>query len=252
MLESEEFEFVVRTQLNTAATRSDVYFAYERITGEFVVIKGPITGQYATNTAVVSSWKEKNGVPFIRHRTRQMVPDRWDEGVPLGCRNEMRGSLQTFLVYDAMVPADKVRRKMHSSKLWSATEVVDWDKVKLHAKPLTFNDTQMKWYTLGLLTRYMFGASDCCDRNFLVVGDTVYSIDEDVLGRPIDFVKELKIRRCERVHEWVSSHYDTLSPIIHSWIPPEGLRDKYDVITTRAGIMGLFDAHLGDAKNART
>jgi hypothetical protein len=79
-----EYRFLVRTQLTTSSTKMDVYFARD-VSDKLVVVKGPYENKEEVDIIVENTeWKKRNGIPFLPVTVREMLPDRWPEGVPLG------------------------------------------------------------------------------------------------------------------------------------------------------------------------
>jgi hypothetical protein len=82
--ESTAYDFVVRTQLTTMGTKMDVYFAKDKA-GKLVVVKGPYATRKEIDILVSNTeWKKKFNLPYNRFEVRQLMPDRWPQGVPLG------------------------------------------------------------------------------------------------------------------------------------------------------------------------
>lgn len=210
--ESDKYQFIVRTQINTSSMKSDVYFATERATGKLVVVKGPLNDtKDVQNSLEIQEWKKANGLPYLQAKLECLIPDLWSEGVPLGLRNKVsRTAPAPFLVSDSLIDRSALQTKEHSSKVWPPTKVIDWDKVPLHFDIDKANYSQIKSYIQAILVRYIFGISDLADRNFLVYRNTVIAVDEEYRNNDVNFQKELKKTKCAKITEWLKVNYDAL------------------------------------------
>ncbi len=235
--ESELYEFQVRTQLNTGKSKSDVYVATRVADGTCVIVKGPLPSETAArNMLEFKAWKETHGLPTIATELVHMIPDRWSGGIPLGLRNSVDSTkLAPFLVFECLVPAGELKRKMHESKVWPPTEVVDWGQVKLHLDIDALNDDEMRDYVRALCARWAWGVSDLADRNFLCARGRVYSIDEEYRGRDVNFGVELKKAKCSKVRAWIDVNYEKLG--VGVWQLPS---DKMAVLNCKSSLLNLF------------
>ena len=240
--ESKKYEFIVRTQLNTTGMKSDVYFAIDNDTKKMVVVKGPLSDYDAVrNVYSMYYWKKKNNIATLQVDHVKMIPDRWPEGVPLGLRNKMkRDEPADFLVFESLIKKDEIIEKVHKSKVWPDTKIVDWSKVDLHLKLDELDDEQMQKYVELLLMRYVFGISDLADRNFLVKNDKIYSIDEEYKGKCVSIYLELKKNKCKKIRDWLEENYEKL--MIKEWKDIKGENKiKYSKIIDKAKCLKLFE-----------
>jgi hypothetical protein len=211
--ETQAFEFIIRTQLTTMASKMDVYFARDP-TGKLVVVKGPYAIRESIDILISNTeWKKTHGLPYTHFEVKELIPDRWPEGVPLGARNMIdRNRPAFFLVFDSYLKEDELQTRTHQSKLWPPTEVVNWDAVPFHFthkdRPLT--DQEYMDYVHAILFRYLLGISDLADRNFLMVDGRVISIDEEEMGKEIPIYATLKKNRAALVYDWLKDHYEQL------------------------------------------
>lgn len=212
--ETEEYQFLVRTQLNTTKTKQDVYFAKDK-SGKLVVVKGPFKDIYNINILKDHlQWKKGNNLPYIDFEVKEMIPDRWHEGIPLGIRNSIdRTTTSYFVIFDSVIFEEQIVKKIHSSKVWPETEVVDWEKIPIHFdyKTRKLTEQEMIDYVHNILYRYLFGISDLADRNFLMVGGRVISIDEEVKDRLDGLTYELRKNKCLFIHNWLKDNYEKLN-----------------------------------------
>ena len=213
LLETDEYNFIVMTQITTTASKMDVYFARDK-TGKLVVVKGPYQNKKELDILTRNTnWKKAHHLLHVPFILKKMIPNRWPDGIPLGARNTVKRSDPAwFIVFDAVV--DELVTKRHSSKLWPETEVVDWDKVPLHFNYKDkLTEQEIEDYVRAILFRYVRGVSDLADRNFLRVGGRVISIDEDIEKRDVNLYTELRKNKAEFIHSWLEIHYDDLDVI---------------------------------------
>lgn len=234
------YTFLVRAQLTTSASKSDVYFAKDPL-GQLVVVKGPLKSiKEAEFMLDMQEWKKNHKIPYLNATCEWLVMDRWLQGVPLGLRNTLdRQKPHPFLIIKSEVPENAIlnNKKLHQSNLWPPTEVVDWNKVPLHLNIDHLTPQEWNDYVTALLMRYVFGISDLADRNFLMVNGRVISIDEEINSRNVSFMVELKKTKCATIHEWLKLHYDELSL---DWEIPEEALDKLTIIQKKEKCMALF------------
>ena len=237
------YTFIVRTQINTSASKTDVYFATSP-DGELVVVKGPLASTTAVNNMLeIQQWKKSMNLPYVDAKLVMMIPDRWPEGIPLGKRNSVnRKEEHPFLISKSLISEELlVHRKMHSSKLWPPTEIVDWEKVPLHFSVYEITDQEKKDYIEALLCRYLFGISDLADRNFLMVNGRVISVDEEYRDHVVDFQKELRKNRCSMVYLWVDEMYSYLG--VSNWTIPDELKTcevRLEIVKNKEECLALF------------
>ena len=235
--ETQAFEFILRTQLTTMGSKMDVYFA--KYSNKLVVVKGPYASRHSIDILIShTEWKKTHGLPYTHFEVKELIPDRWPEGVPLGARNAIdRTRPAFFLVFDSYLEESQLQTRTHRSKLWPPTEVVDWDAVPFHFthkdRPLT--DQEYIDYIHAILFRYLFGISDLADRNFLMVEGRVISIDEEEIGKEIPVYATLKRSRSAFIHDWLKDHYEQLN--VSTWSPRS---EKLNQIQNKQRCLELF------------
>ena len=246
LLES-SYPFLVRTQLVTMGSKMDVYLA-KNPAGKLVVVKGPYQTRDEIDVLLSNTeWKKRHGLPYNHFEVKEMIPDRWPEGTPLGARNKIdRSRTAFFLIFDSYLQENEIRTKMHSSSLWPATEVVDWDQIPFHFdyKSRALTDQEYRDYVHAVLFRYLLGISDFADRNFLMKDGRVISIDEDIENREIDLYKALQKNKAEFVYRWLLTHYDDLQ--VRGWqVKYPSQQAKLEEIQDRDRCLRLFQpAHV--------
>lgn len=212
-LETSEYKFIVLTQITTSSSKMDVYFAKNK-ENKLVVVKGPYKSKKDIEIFLRNMiWKKENNIKYIPFIIRELIPDRWENGIPLGTRNKIdRNKKCFFIVFDSLIVDSQIIKKIHSSKIWPKTEVVDWSKINLH---LNFNDNftceEIKDYLQSLLFRYIRGISDLADRNFLRKDSSIISIDEDIEDKDLNIYNELKKNKANIVYKWMNKYYNELS-----------------------------------------
>ena len=225
----------------------DVYFARTKEQDKesnLVVVKGPYQDKTKIDILIKNTeCKKQNNLPYIPFIVRQLIPDRWPEGIPLGARNNInRKTPSWFIIFESVVDEDKIQTKIHSSKLWPDTEVVDWDKVSgihFEYKSGKRTDKELKDYVQAILFRYMRGISDLADRNFLMVKKRVISIDEDIEDHDVKIAIELRKNKAEFFYKWLKKHYDELD--VDKWtLCDKKDKKRLEVIQNKEACLKLF------------
>jgi hypothetical protein len=243
--ETDAYEFLVRTQLTTMGNKQDVYFAKDR-NGKMVVVKGPFYSRAELDVLERNTtWKRQHDLPYNAFEVVRLLPNRWMEGVPLGARNKVcRTSLAYFVVFDSYLKEEDLKTKMHSSTVWPPTEVVDWAQIPFHFtyKERALTEQEYIDYVHGILFRYLLGISDLADRNFLMTGGRVISIDEDVEGRVMDLYATLQKNKAAFLHKWLQNGYEKLS--VGQWAVDDAFQqDRLMEIQSRDRCLSLFRPH---------
>jgi alkylated DNA repair dioxygenase AlkB len=247
-LETDEYKFIVLTQLVTSSSKMDVYFAKDG-EGNLVVVKGPYQDKKQVDIIIKNTeCKKQNNLPYIPFIVRQLIPDRWSEGIPLGIRNRIdRRNPAWFIIFKSVIEENKIKKKIHSSKLWPETEVVDWDKISsihFEYKSGKRTDKEIKDYVHAILFRYMRGISDLADRNFLMVSDDssekrIISIDEDIEDHDVKIVTELRKNKAEYIYKWLRKNYDKLD--VDKWtLCDKKDKKRLEVIQNKETCLKLF------------
>ena len=248
--ETAAYDFIVRTQISTSNSKMDVYLATDTTTKKLVIVKGPYQSRKEiTILKGVTEWKKAHHLPFVPFIVRSLLPDRWPEGVALGARNRIsRADPAYFFVFDCVISKEEIKTKMHSSKVWPLTEVIDWKQIPLHfdyEKRLLTNQ-EWKDYVHALLFRYVVGISDLADRNFLMRNGRVISIDEDIEGHDVHLYSELKKNKAAAVCTWINIHYDELG--VMNWKVKdeynEGERQRLACIQDKNKCLSLFQSPI--------
>lgn len=227
--ESERFQFRVRVQLVCSTFRQDTYFAKDRKTGKEVFVKGPFKNEEQADFAIsVMNLRKVLGERYIATEKVMLIPDLLTS--PLSQRNYCdKDKAYAFLVSDNLCK-EEIITKMHSSKLWPETEVVDWEKMK-SCKP--FNAMKVKEgifrdYVRHLLFRKIIRVGDIADRNFLLVEEELYSVDEDAPpkeDKTLEVYRHISKQRAEKVKKYIQKNKQFFVNLLNGW--KDNLKDNY-------------------------
>ena len=97
-------------------------------------------------------------------------------------------------------------------------------------------------YLHAILCRYLLGISDLADRNFLMTGGRVISIDEDVDGKVMYLYGTLQKNKASFLHDWLQTGYESLS--LSQWtVSDASQRDRLTAIQNKDLCLALFRPH---------
>lgn len=202
ILRETSYEFITRCQLVCSAHKTDSYLA-RAPDGTLLFVKGPFTKfpRFAVNFQAV---KRAHGLPTLDIKVEYLYPDRWPDGTPLGVRNALdRKAPRAFIVCKSIFSEDDIKVKLHSSKLWPPTEVLDAAHIAaMQFDPFNLNRAELADYAKTVFLRAEHGVGDLADRNFMRAHGRIYSVDEEQFGAPIDIEKQLKCKRYKLVSDW--------------------------------------------------
>ena len=244
------FEFVARMQLVTGNGKTDTYLAYDRaarpsasshetvvVHDKFVVVKGPFPHDSPLPARVAALARVKREVfgerDGVLAQDVEVVNLERAAGHPysgpLGLRRSiLAGTNPLFLVAPLLVNVEDLRFKLHKSKLWDETVVVDWDAPSMKpyrvvpkelpaataspADPAPEVD-ELGAYVKLLMLRYVAGVTDHADRNFVRAAPRMCggvrklcALDEDTepASRIGGVATDLRKNKCELVHLWLT------------------------------------------------
>ena len=258
--ESKRFEFRIRAQLTCSKCRGDTYFAFDTQNGDKVFIKGPYTNLEGAQYPV-KIYRLKKFFKYIEGvsvKIMTLIPDAFPD-VPMGLRTKVdREKEYPFLISEDQCELDKFPVRIHSSKLWPPTEIVDWDKVKTCRIPyvltlLEENPVAFYCYTLNLLFRWVIGIPDAADRNFLLIGDKIMSIDEEGWGRETNMYTSLRKKKSKVVSDFIDENWETLSEVFEDWNLEwaENQKEIEDIIKDEE-VMNFIDERLEITQDKNT
>lgn len=185
-----EFENPLQAQLITGRAKPRVWFA-TRI-GKQVVIKGPVSKKESSCVLKTQKIKECIGLP---HTNAHAEGD--------------------YLVFDCLIDYTHLPTRITSSrievdvKVPVGTSIQGWEKNMLKIPHLA------KQILVGLLFRKVIGANDTCSRNFMVIEDTVYSIDDAALEKLTQRMWKTKVT-CEYAQA-MHTYWDYLVGVMEDW-----------------------------------
>lgn len=229
--ESECFEYIVRAQLVPSASRTDVHFAKDSIFGDCFV-KGPyLKDNSIRHHGKFYLWKKQNDILIADYYFVRLFPDVFPGGTPLGCRNKCdRNKKYTFMITKSLLERedkDWPKTRIHSSKLWPDTKILETDKTWVPEKMWDSSKDSVKFdFVVAMIYRAMIGAVDLADKNFVLKGDRLYSIDED--NEDIEFVKlfhdksawkRYGYKKFEMIWDYMGLNFDRFHDFIKNWSP---------------------------------
>jgi len=223
--ESEIFDFIVRAQLVTAQYKTDTYFAklkcdigdYKQ--GQLVFVKGPFF-RFDDEFFKIQTIKKKSGLNVLNYKKIICIPDLLTS--PMGLRNNYNvlvsaspASLSTtslgprkacYFIFCESLYSD-IPTKMKKSTKWPETSIAKLPEFSLSSKKTAglqqineyVNQIEIEYanqieieYAKNVAFRYIFGMNDLTKRNFILVKNKIYSVDEDVLYRDFDLIGSLR------------------------------------------------------------
>lgn len=232
--ESDMFEFIVRSQLNTSHNKQDTYFAVNKETGKICFVKGPFLDTKISDVILyVNTIRNLLGLKYVKSYSKMLIPDLLE--TPLGTRTRVdKDKEYLFMIYDNLCD-EKFNTEIKSSKMWKPTEVVNWKRMKRCKtyNPLEDNDVLTKQYIEHLLFRKIVGIADLADRNFMNIDNKwLYSVDEDVIDRDVNIFDNIKKQRTEKIKNYIENNRDYVDELLNKW--REILKsNKYDKLVDR-------------------
>jgi hypothetical protein len=193
-----DLEFVCRAQLVTSYSKVDTYYAkgIDFDKEQLWLIKGPYMKKDDIDEFIkYQKIKKELKLPYIQCYMKKMKVDRWPERNGIGLRLKFKVDEDGyFMICKSVVKEEQLERIIHpGTKKWNATEVVDLKKFSVNSAEL--NETQMLCFlnTIGFRVKYNIG--DLADRNFIVVGDKIYSVDETTSQNKINLLAQFKRKK---------------------------------------------------------
>lgn len=176
--------------------KTDTYYGERN--GKVIFIKGPIELESVEPFMKLQKIKKILGLPTLNYEIVFLKPDLFGK-TPLGRRNSLDQTKEyPFITSDVLFDdkADEIPYRLHSSKLWPETRLVDFDRIKgmkhLDESQLKNKET-LNEYVRTIIFRYVMGLGDLAPRNFIIKNNRVYSIDEDLIDK--DFNLEVNLKR---------------------------------------------------------
>lgn len=244
--ETDIFKYIARAQVPTSGSKQDSYFAkmlkkYEGFKShEVVFIKGPFdTDEVYDILKLFIDIKKILNMPYIEvskidiKMSRAIFTDEinTNENVKYYIRNKKDYNKKyTFLIYknicgDNIYTIKYGSVKTQKSQGWidSNTTIVNWEETNKKTKCKQFDTNDLKdinymvYYILSIYFRYLFGIVDHANRNFLILDDILYSIDEE----NIDMNKESNFNKLEKNFDMINNNWakieNRINKILESW-----------------------------------
>jgi len=234
------FKYIARAQVPTSGSKQDSYFAKMlKNYGEFkkdetVFIKGPFNDEEVYNILkLFIDIKKILNMPYVDvdkidiKMSRTIFTDEinTNQNVKYYIRNKYNyENKYIFLIYKNLCGDDIYTTKYGSvktqkSQAWidSNTTIVNWYETNKKTKCKQFDTNDLKninymiYYIISIYFRYLFGIVDHANRNFLVLDDVLYSVDEE----NIDMVKESNFNKLEKNFEIINKNWDKVDKKIY-------------------------------------
>ena len=218
--ESEEFTLKCRAQLVTSAHRPDTYFAQCRQTGTPLVVKGPyeFPPQMFAIQAVMGLFADVNTIP---NSIKLLIPDLLP-GV-YGTRKTLdSGKPWYFCVMRDMIGLDEYKTRVHSSKVWPETNIMDTSFFGTDFDfgfPSKMSEPALYSFIVQLAIRKLFGIGDFAARNFLRVKDTVYNLDIEKTSQKSEITPEIRFAQSEMgiLKRFLSKNSEKVKNTLKKW-----------------------------------
>ena len=189
-----ELKLISRAQLITSRVRTDTYYA--TYAGYLWFIKGPfLSSDPIKNYQEIQNIKRARDLNAIDIYHVRMIVDRWPERPGIGLRHKFEiDDVGDFMVCKSLVSINDLKIITHpGSKMWKSTNVIDLKRFSVNV--FSLNTAQLIDYINNLGFRLEYNLSDLSDRNFILIGDIIYSIDEEITSKPINLMNELRKRK---------------------------------------------------------
>lgn len=236
--EKQEFKLKVRIQVNTSRSRTDVYFATDRL-GQNVVVKGPFLkySEAVVSLRISSVLRLFKRINTYDLNLKILRPDMFMLGETyLGTRTKTNPNrAYYFVISEDLINADTYPVVIKTTKMWNKEPVFDYqifyENNNEYDMPLpsVMKNKHNLEYLLQLSIRYAFEIGDFSLRNFLRVQDKIYNLDLEGI-----FVnKNFRIKKSERealakVYDEYRSEY---TAVLKTWLGPgKSYIDKWIII----------------------
>jgi len=234
--EEEYFKFIARPQIPTGKNKFDTYFAemkesygsFEK--GEIVFVKGPFGDKKVYDVLkFLRDIKDMLGINYVDIKFIKLLPSdvsfMGDTYVKELQNRYIRYSIDKtkhyyYIIFKNLCGDISTRKygsiKTEKSEPWkrSNATVVDWDKTT-NCKRFKFvsknggdlrNKKYLKYYTLSIFFRMLFGITDHADRNFIIdlKNDKFYGVDEE----NVTLDKESKFEKYSNQLNYIVKNWD--------------------------------------------
>jgi hypothetical protein len=228
--ETDLFKHQLLAHVPTGDTKQDVFFGtLKGKTKKFnkddrVVCKGPYPADTPAFSAIKTLYdaRKKLGLPYIEFEVlgdmfvAHPFPGQVYDGSQASHRNRSAGMIGTFVIFKSLLDEPEERHyysmeygdsKSHKSDAWKASKaiVIHPSQTKRLKWKSDFNTFEIRLnYVLAIYFRSLFGVLDHASRNFVVVGDEVYGVDEE----NVSFGTDIKLGQHKSKSKFIIENWD--------------------------------------------
>ena len=190
---------LIQTQLITGRFKPRTWFCNDK------VIKGPLDDLQITQLILSDKLKHLFGLKQI-HTKVIKIDDKF------------------YLMFDNLIPIDKTKTIIKSSKLETNVTIYNGDLYVLSSKNFVGLDEHVKLGVIkNLIFRKIIGTNDTCDKNIIIYNNEVASIDDPVLLQETSYMFKKHIVN-SNVRKSYEEVYDKNKDQITTWL--NDIRDK--------------------------
>lgn len=201
-----QLDFICRAQLVTSYSKTDTYYAkgIEKDVNQLWLIKGPYIERTQLDEFLkFQKIKKERKLPFIICFSRKMIVDLWPEHPGIGVRHKLKENEEAYFIFcKSVIPESELSFEYRSSKKWEKTKVVKLKEFSVNVFKL--NNMQMVYYLKNIAFRLEYNIGDMADRNFIVSGNIVYSVDESATKSNIC----LKTQLGESKYSYIKEYFE--------------------------------------------
>jgi len=185
MLPPAHYTDLLQAQLRTSSRKPFVWYATDSRTDQQVVIKGPVSAAEAAAVEHTEALKARLGLPNTFLRT-----ESHDSGGGSSALFLVWRSLLDYRTLATRVAAQGRGRNRHPVVVPTNTANKPW---RWHNRMLG-DPALTRSLMEALLFRKLVGTDDTCQRNLMIVGSTVYSIDDAARQTPSPLMWKMPMR----------------------------------------------------------
>jgi chemotaxis protein histidine kinase CheA len=217
-----EYMNVLQIQPITGRSKPRVWFATAP-DGKQVVIKGPLKADEVLANINSEVAKKTLGLPSVNLHAEEV------DGKTYLVSDNLLGDRTAFL------PTRTV-----TTKLEKDVRVVDVEKATLSTweHEMLNDDEKARNLLVALAFRKVIGANDTCNRNLVVVGNAVYSVDDPALHKETPYMWSKALVKPKTSYEAaLEKHWDHVVKVLESWkakVDEEG-KKQIDALSAKDG-----------------
>jgi hypothetical protein len=229
--EKDFFDYITRAQIPTSGSKTDSYYAkikhdYKKFKiDETVFVKGPFLDNNVYNILkLFIKMKKIMNIPYINIEKVSLkmsldfftgeVVDKYIMGKSY-IRNKLdKNNMYTFVIYENLCNDIYIEKygylKTQKSVNWINTNatVLNLNKTDKKFHHFELEDLKNEKYLLeyieSLYFRYLFGIVDSANRNFLIVNNRLFGIDEE----NIDMDNDSNFSKLTKQFEYINNNWD--------------------------------------------